>query len=53
MGLKHAEERPPHYRCLAAGGGWLLYYFSDQQVIKRKFATIAVLLSKDVGRTPL
>ncbi len=34
-------------------GGWLLCFFSDQQVIKRKFAAIAVSLSKDGEETPV
>lgn len=34
-------------------GGWLLYYYSDHQAIKRKFAAIAVSLSKDGEETPI
>ncbi|HIJ91240.1 MAG: hypothetical protein OEV89_11125 [Desulfobulbaceae bacterium] len=32
---------------------WSLYYFSDKQVIKRKFAAVAVSLSKDGDETPV
>ena len=38
---------------LAGGAAWFLYYFSDKQVIKRKFAAMAVSLSKEGEETPV
>lgn len=38
---------------LVAGASWFLYYFSDQEVIKRKCAAIAVALCKEGEESPV
>ncbi|GEM_PF-889120 len=38
---------------LAGLGAWLFYHFSDRQVIKRRFAALAVELAKEGEETPV